>query len=91
MNDALMMELLQEVKTISEHIKNTPTVSNQTTWIDNVELQEYLHISSKTIQRLRESGMLKYSKIRGKLFYRRSDIHAMLEQNQITTTTSKSK
>jgi hypothetical protein len=85
MNDALMMELLQEVRAISEHVKNYSANINDSIWIDNVELQEYLHISTKTIQRLRESGMLKYSKVRGKLFYRRSDVHAMLEQNLITT------
>lgn len=89
MNDAIMMELLQEVKAISEYVKNNSTNANDSLWIDNVELQEYLHISSKTIQRLRESGMLKYSKVRGKLFYRRSDVHAMLEQNLITTSKSK--
>jgi hypothetical protein len=81
---ALMMEILLEVKAIAEQFR-TPSDSNSDIWMDNVEVQEYLHVSSKTLQRLRDAGLLQYSKIRGKIFYRRSDIHKMLEQNRITT------
>jgi DNA-binding transcriptional regulator PaaX len=50
--------------------------------LDNTDVKEMLHISTRTLQRLRVSGMLKYSKIKGKIYYRLTDIYLMLEQNQ---------
>ncbi|MCF8411608.1 MAG: helix-turn-helix domain-containing protein, partial [Crocinitomicaceae bacterium] len=60
-----------------------PTINKESDkWLDNTDVKEMLHISTRTLQRLRVSGMLKYSKIKGKIYYRLTDIYLMLEQNQ---------
>ncbi|MCF8409075.1 MAG: helix-turn-helix domain-containing protein [Crocinitomicaceae bacterium] len=77
-----MKELLEEVKQIKSALIK-PTINKESDkWLDNTDVKEMLHISTRTLQRLRVSGMLKYSKIKGKIYYRLTDIYLMLEQNQ---------
>lgn len=80
--DKLIQELLLEVKEIKLAITSSFKKSETDKWLDNTDVQELLHISTRTLQRLRTSGMLKYSKVNGKIYYRLSDINTMLEQNQ---------
>jgi hypothetical protein len=81
-NNTLMKELLEEVKQIKSALIK-PTMNKESDkWLDNTDVKEMLHISTRTLQRLRVSGMLKYSKIKGKIYYRLTDIYLMLEQNQ---------
>jgi len=81
-NNTLMKELLEEVKQIKSALIK-PTINKESDkWMDNTDVKEMLHISTRTLQRLRVSGMLKYSKIKGKIYYRLTDIYLMLEQNQ---------
>lgn len=48
-------------------------------WLSNKEAQEYLGLSRPTLQRYRSSGKLPFSKVGNKIYYRRSDIEALLE------------
>jgi len=50
-------------------------------WLDNQDIMQMLHISSRTLQRLRKSGMITYSKIGKKIYYRRSDVEQMLKDH----------
>ena len=52
-------------------------------WVDSYEVCTFLKISSKTLQRLRAANAISYSKIRGKNFYRISEIHRLLNENII--------
>ena len=81
-NNELMRELLQEVKAIKVAIINPIKNIESDKWLDNTDVREMLHVSTRTLQRLRISGMLKYSKVNGKIYYRLKDINTMLEQNQ---------
>lgn len=82
-NNDIIRELLQEVKEIKASITDPIKKSDEVKkWLDNTDVPEMLHVSTRTLQRFRASGMLKYSKLKGKIYYRLSDIHTMLEQNQ---------
>ena len=50
-------------------------------WIDAQDVMQKLHISLRTLQTWRTNGILPYSRIRGKLYYRKSDILSLLEEN----------
>ena len=50
-------------------------------WIDAQDVMQKLHISLRTLQTWRTNGILPYSRIRGKLYYRKSDILFLLEEN----------
>ena len=50
-------------------------------WVDSQDVMLKMHISSRTLQAWRTNGLLPYSQIRGKLYYRKSDILKLLEKN----------
>lgn len=52
-------------------------------WVDSHDVCNFLKISSRTLQRLRATKMLSFSKIRGKNFYRISEIRRLMNENII--------
>lgn len=50
-------------------------------WIDNQDVMQLLHISIRTLQTLRSNGILPYSRINNKIYYRRQDIQKILADN----------
>lgn len=47
-------------------------------WLKSHEVQKILKISSGTLQHLRDSGQLKFSKVGGIVFYEMKDIEDMM-------------
>jgi hypothetical protein len=52
-------------------------------WVDSYEVCTFLKISDRTLQRLRTAGAINFSRIRGKNFYRISEIQRLLQENII--------
>lgn len=52
-------------------------------WLDNQDVMQMLHISVRTLQTLRSNGTIAYSKVNGKIYYRRQDIQKILADNYI--------
>jgi hypothetical protein len=52
-------------------------------WVDSYDVCTFLKISTKTLQRLRAANAISYSQIRGKNFYRISEIQRLLNENII--------
>ena len=52
-------------------------------WVDNYEVCTFLKVSPKTLQRLRAAKLIAYSRIRGKNFYKISEIKRLMENNLI--------
>jgi len=52
-------------------------------WVDNYELSTFLNVNEKTLQRLRVDGLVNFSKIRGRIFYRMSEIERMMRDKLI--------
>ena len=52
-------------------------------WVDSYEVCTFLKISEKTLQRLRVAGTIAYSNIRGRYFYKISEVKRMLEERLI--------
>lgn len=50
-------------------------------WIDNQDVMQRLHISLRTLQTLRSSGTLPYTRVNGKIYYLRQDVEKLLRQN----------
>ncbi len=48
-------------------------------WLDNQDVCETLAISKRTLQSYRESGLLPYSIIRHKIFYKPEDVQKLLD------------
>ena len=67
--------LLREMKKV---LQNTPPAIPKP-WLKSHEVQKMLKISAGTLQHLRDSGQLKYSKVGGLIFYALEDIEAMVK------------
>ena len=57
------------------------TDKNLEHWLDNSDMKRMFHISTRTLQTWRSSGILPYAKVCGKIFYKRTDIEALIEAN----------
>ena len=79
-------ELDNKITAIADYIFNHVEKAKQSEEdmrVDSYEVCTFLKISEKTLQRLRVSGTIAYSNIRGRYFYKVSEIRRMLEERLI--------
>jgi DNA-binding transcriptional MerR regulator len=72
---------IKEIKMMVQLLRQSRAVVLNDSWLDNQEVLQLLHISLRTLQTLRSNGTLPYSKIRGKFYYKVSDIEQLLQEN----------
>jgi predicted site-specific integrase-resolvase len=49
-------------------------------WLDKQDILTRLHISGRTLQRWRTKGIIPFTRIRKKIFYKESDLKKTFEQ-----------
>ena len=79
-------ELDKKITAIANYVFNHAEMKKESEddmWVDSYEVCTFLKISEKTLQRLRVSGAIAYSNIRGRYFYKVSEIRRMLEERLI--------
>ncbi len=60
-----------------------PVASGPKEWLTNREAMGFLGLSKTSLQRYRSSGRLPFSKIGGNIYYKYSDLVAVLEANLV--------
>ncbi len=78
-------QLNARITTITEYLHKLDNTSYDDLWLNNHEVCQYLHISEKTLWRMRNNGDLAYSKIYGQYFYTIGAIKDMLNANAVQT------
>lgn len=53
-------------------------------WLTTKRAQEYLGVSRKFIDRLKDEGKIPFYKVRGRIFFRKEDLDRLVEENRIT-------
>jgi hypothetical protein len=79
-------ELISEINTIAKFVTEHQAWDEEKdddAWVDSYEVCTFLKISSRTLQRLRSSRAVSYSLIRGKTFYKISEIQRLLNEDVI--------
>ena len=76
-----LSQQIKELKMMIQLLRQSRAVVLNDSWLDNQEVLQLLHISLRTLQTLRSNGTLPYSKIRGKFYYKVSDIEQLLQEN----------
>jgi len=79
-------DLTAKINTIAKFVIAGQTKEEEKdadSWVDSYEVCTFLKISSRTLQRLRAARAVNYSLIRGKTFYRTSEIQRLLNDNII--------
>lgn len=84
---ALAIEVSQEMHTLKAYIqwesrRFSERVSEE--WIDSERVKSVLNIKKRALQNLRDEGLLPSSLVRGKLFYKVTDVEALLKSNYLT-------
>ncbi|WP_068472294.1 helix-turn-helix domain-containing protein [Saccharicrinis aurantiacus] len=72
------IELLDEIKKLLK----LNASGTEKKWLKSYEVKELLNISPGTLQHLRVSGILPYTKIGGTIYYDHSEIQKILADNK---------
>lgn len=69
-----------EIKEIKGLVKQQ-ALRSKFQWVDNADLLNLLKISHRTAQKLRSTGKIPFTKIRGKIYYKLPDIEVLMKEN----------
>lgn len=78
--------LINQVKSIHAYILKLEDTSYDNLWLNNHEVCQYLHISEKTLWRMRTNGQIAYSKMYGQYYYTIGTLKDMLNAHAIQAT-----
>ena len=79
-------ELMTKINMIAKFVADLQSNAEEEPkdgWVNSYEVCNFLKISSKTLRRLRTAGSITFSRIRGKTFYRISEIERLMQNNII--------
>ena len=77
-------DLMSKVDTIFDYVISQQNIQDEEdSWVDNYEVCTFLKMSDRTLQRLRSEKKINYSRIRGKTYYKISEIKRMMDENLI--------
>ena len=74
-----LWELLEMTENVVQ--KYTP-IFKEEKWLDNQEVCLMMNITKRTLQTYKDKGLLPYSRLNRKNYYKRSDVQALLEAGQ---------
>ncbi|MFB6343063.1 helix-turn-helix domain-containing protein [Saccharicrinis sp. FJH62] len=77
-------ELFNEIKNLNQKIDSelkTKVGGLSEKWLDNQDVMLELKISQRTLQNMRHTKMLPYSKVGGKVYYKSTDVERLLSEN----------
>jgi hypothetical protein len=73
-------KLLERLDTLQKEL-STKQKNPKEVIYDSADLLKILNISKSTLQRMRDEGLIGFSQIQGKFYYRQSDINEMLDKH----------
>jgi hypothetical protein len=82
-------ELIGRIRTAHKSVmavreRHKPTIADER-YLTGEEVMEYLHISPRTLQNLRDNRLIPFTTIGGKILYPERDLQKVLMDNYITT------
>lgn len=72
-----LLKKIDEVKISLDEKQKKP----QDTFLDNQEFLQLMNISKRTAQTWRDEGIVSFSQIGSKIYYRMSDVQKLLDKN----------
>ena len=73
-------DLLKRLDQIQQEVSNKQK-SPVDTFIDNQEFIQIMNVSKRTAQSWRDEGIISFSQIGSKIYYRMSDVQALLDKH----------
>lgn len=75
----------QEVSKLAPRFRPDERDRPSKSFLTNAETQEYLGLSKATLARYRADGTLPYSKVGQSVYYKLSDVEALLERSAVAS------
>ena len=75
-----IMNKLDALERKLEPVKESKSIG----WLNNEQFCEALQISKRSAQNYRDQGMIPYSKVEGKIYYKVTDVEKLLSSNYQT-------
>lgn len=72
----------ERIKLLLEKSRGLTRYRNRNEWLDNQDVCQLLNISLRTLQSYRDRGILAYSMIGHKCYYKVNDIHLFIEKTK---------
>lgn len=73
-------ELVGKIDAIN-HRLNAKEKEPKEKWLDNQELMQLMKISKRTAQHYRDSGLISFSQVGNKIYYKLSDVEELLKNH----------
>ena len=73
-------DLVNRLETLNKKLEEKQK-SPKDIFLDNQEFLQLMNISKRTAQTWRDSGVISYSQIGSKIYYRMSDVQKLLNEN----------
>ncbi len=67
-------EVLLKIDRIETLLADKQNKLNQSSWITNEDACKFLNVTSRTMQKYRDEGILSYSKVGSLIYYKQSDL-----------------
>lgn len=87
LEESVWKELLERINMLIATLQET---KNQQLlddlWLNHHDVCQYLHLSEKTLWRMRKNNEITYSKVYGQYFYTLGSIRSLLDVNAIQST-----
>ena len=74
-----LMSKMEDIESKLNLRKDTTPLSEK--WLDNQDVCQLLRISKRTLQHYRDSGLIPFSQIGSKIYYKATDIEAHLKKH----------
>jgi excisionase family DNA binding protein len=76
-------QLIDKLDQVNHKIENTPNQFLSDTWLDVEETMKLLKVSRSTLQNYRDKGMISFSQVGNKIYFRRSDLDDLRESHYV--------
>ena len=77
-------EIVAKIDVIANYVFSREDTKNEDEiWVDSYEVCTFLQISDRTLQRLRAKGIVAFSNIGGRCYYKIGELKRLLEERQI--------
>lgn len=75
-------KIKERIKLLLEKSRGLASYRNREEWLDSQDVCQLLNISLRTLQSYRDKGILAYSMIGHKCYYKVNDIHLFIEKSK---------
>mgnify|MGYP003575896164 CR=1 FL=1 len=80
--DEMKIELKELLEMTEKATQKYAPIFKKEKWLDNQEVCLMMNITKRTLQTYKDKGLLSYSRLNRKNYYKLSDVQAMLDAGQ---------